>query len=79
MYSGVQPLLPLPYRSCILSDFGNIWYNTVFRPNRSESEVLFTRATPYPPSQVGVKKANCDFFRGIFSHFSDEMYIMGPD
>ena len=38
-----------PYRSCILSNFGNIWYNTVFRPNRSESEVLFTRATPYPP------------------------------
>ena len=40
---------PPPYRSCILSDFGNIWCTTVFRPNRSESEVLFTRATPYPP------------------------------
>ena len=36
---------PPPYRSCILFDFGNIWYGTVFRSDRLESAVVFTRAT----------------------------------
>ena len=42
---GQLHLPPPPYRSCILFDFGNIWHGTVFRYDRLESAVVFTRAT----------------------------------